>query len=71
MTHDLDISRLTPDERILLAQELWDSVHEHAQTMPLTPEQREELSRRRAQLESGQVKGVPWEQFRKNLLSPE
>jgi putative addiction module component (TIGR02574 family) len=63
-----DFLQLSAAERILLAQELWDSVHDEAQAMPLTAAQREELNRRLAQLESGEVKGVPWEQVRKSLM---
>jgi putative addiction module component (TIGR02574 family) len=64
-----DFSALSAAERILLAQELWDSVHAEAQAMPLTNEQRDELNRRLEQLESGKVEGIPWEQARNGLLS--
>ncbi len=64
-----DFSALSAAERILLAQQLWDSVHEEAQVMPLTSEQRDELNRRLEQLESGKVEGIPWEQIRDGLLA--
>jgi putative addiction module component (TIGR02574 family) len=66
---DFDYSHLSAAERILLAQELWDSVLEEAEAMPLTDTQRDELNRRLAQLESGEVTGLPWEEVRKSLLT--
>jgi putative addiction module component (TIGR02574 family) len=68
IVNDFDFSRLSAEERILLAQELWDSVHQDAQAAPLTPQQRAELDRRFSQLESGEVPGIPWEQLRESLL---
>ncbi len=40
-----------------------------AQAMPLTADQKAELNRRRAELESGAVRGLPWEEVRQSLLS--
>jgi putative addiction module component (TIGR02574 family) len=65
---DFDFSRLSTEERILLAQELWDSVYQEAQALPLAPQQRAELDHRFAQLESGEVRGISWEQLRESLL---
>lgn len=64
-----DFSELSAAERILLAQALWDSVHEEAIAATLTGEQRDELHRRRQQLESGEVQGIPWDHLRRSLLS--
>lgn len=66
---DFDFSQLTAAERILLAQELWDSVHEEAVTPPLSPVQRDDMKRRWRELESGEVQGLSWEQVRTSLLS--
>ena len=66
---DFDFSRLDAAERVLLAQELWNSVHDEMQAAILPPGQREELQRRLADLESGQVQGIPWEELRQSLLS--
>jgi putative addiction module component (TIGR02574 family) len=68
IVNDFDLSRLSAEERILLAQELWDSVYQEAQAALLTPQQRAELDHRFAQLESGAVQGIPWEQLRESLL---
>lgn len=56
----LDFSHLTPDERIELAEQLWDSL-EPAMIGP-DEEQLVELRRRRATLEADGDPGEPWEQ---------
>lgn len=66
---DFDFTQLSPTERILLAQQLWESVHEEAVSVGFTAEQRDEIRRRLEQLESGEVQGIPWEQVRQSLLS--
>ncbi len=66
--NDFDFTRLSAEQRILLAQELWDSVYQEAQATPLTPQQGAELDRRFTQLESGEVQGIPWEQLRESLV---
>lgn len=56
----LDFSHLTPDERIELAGQLWDSLDPAA----LEPDaaQVAELRRRRAELAADGDPGEPWEQ---------
>lgn len=41
-----EILRLPVEERIDLVQQIWDSVAADADSVPVTPEQREELQRR-------------------------
>jgi putative addiction module component (TIGR02574 family) len=70
MTHiekDFDFSHLTAAERIMLAQELWDSVHEEVEAAPLTAAQRDELDRRLDELESGKTVGIRWDAVRDTL----
>jgi putative addiction module component (TIGR02574 family) len=64
-----DVSHLSPAERIHLVQELWDGIRDDAQAMPLTAGQKAELDRRQAELESGAVRGLPWEEVRQSLLT--
>ncbi len=54
----LDFSHLTPEERIELAEQLWDSLEVTA--VPLTPEVSAELRRRRAALAADPSPGQPW-----------
>lgn len=50
---------LPPDERLQLAEELWDSLS--SDDGPLTDAQFEELERRRARLEADPSSGRRWE----------
>ena len=54
----LDFSHLTPDERIELAEQLWDSLD--AAAVDPTDEQVVELRARRAGLETDPDVGEPW-----------
>jgi len=58
MAKRFDVKRLSPEERIELAEELWDSLVE--EDIVLTPEQLEELERRRARLDRDGPRGRPW-----------
>jgi putative addiction module component (TIGR02574 family) len=55
-----DFSHLTPDERIELAEQLWDSLEPAA----VDPDEAQvaELRRRRAALAADDDPGEPWEQ---------
>jgi len=65
----IDYSHLSVPERILLAQELWDSVYDRAQEMPLTDAQRQEIRRRWAAFEAGEITAAPWSEVKRRLLS--
>ena len=56
----LDFSHLTPEERIELAEQLWDSLTPEA--VQPTAEQVSELRRRRAELEADGEPGEPADQ---------
>ena len=58
MAKRFDVKRLSPEERIELAEELWDSLTE--EEIALTPEQLQELERRRDRLERDGPRGRPW-----------
>ncbi len=55
----LDITRLTPQERLDLIGELWDSLT--AEDVPLTPAQQAELDRRLATFEDDRRAGISWQ----------
>jgi putative addiction module component (TIGR02574 family) len=57
----LDINRLSIEERLALAQQLWDSAAADLAQQPLTPTQRAELERRVAAADANPSEGVPWE----------
>ena len=63
-----DFSHLSTPERILLAEALWDSVYEEAQNLPLSEEIKQELDRRLAAEEAGEMKYYSWEEVKAELF---
>jgi putative addiction module component (TIGR02574 family) len=64
LTHD-EITRLSPEERLTLIGELWDSLD--PADVPVTPSQRSELRRRLDSFEQDRSGGITWEQLRAQL----
>jgi len=58
----LDIDSLSPEERLRLIEELWESLSELPEVVTLTDEQRGELDRRLDDLERSGPQGIPWEE---------
>jgi putative addiction module component (TIGR02574 family) len=61
-----DLMKLSPSERIQLAQDLWDSIQED-EVPPLSEEQIQELERRLAEHERDPSTARPWEEVRASL----
>jgi putative addiction module component (TIGR02574 family) len=61
-----ELMKLDAQERLQIAEELWDSVGE--EHLPLTEHQAAELQRRMDDLEANPSIGVPWEEVRASLL---
>jgi putative addiction module component (TIGR02574 family) len=61
---ELGIDRLSIEQRLELAQRLWDSVAADLERQPLTSAQRAELERRVAAADANPAEGVPWEVVR-------
>jgi putative addiction module component (TIGR02574 family) len=59
---ELNIADLSPEERLRLIEELWDSLCDKQAAIPLTNAQREELDRRLDDVESSGPEGIPWEE---------
>lgn len=60
------VEELTPEERLQLAEDLWDSVAS-SEEPPLTDEQKRELDRRWAEYQKNPERGAPWEEVRARL----
>lgn len=54
------ILKLSPAERIRIAQTIWESVEELPESEELSDEQRMELAKRLADFEGNGSKGRPW-----------
>lgn len=63
------IFELPPAERVEIAQQIWESVFDHPETVPLTEAQRVELERRWSALERSPDEGEPWDDVKRSLLS--
>lgn len=68
MANEFDISHLSPVECILLADQLWEQARAHAEAIPVTAEQVEELHRRLDALDGGKMEpGEKWDIVRERL----
>jgi putative addiction module component (TIGR02574 family) len=56
----IDIAKLSPEERLELLEQLWDSLSETPEAVPMTDAQREELDRRLDDLDREGPVGIPW-----------
>ena len=66
-----DFSNLTPEERIQLAEDLWDSLAEQPESVRLTEAQAEELDRRVEAYEQDRDPGRPWNEVLRRIQEPE
>ena len=64
-----DIDRLSPEERLQLIEQLWESLRETPGAVPLTDAQREELDRRLDDLERSGAEGISWEEVLQQIRS--
>ena len=58
----IDIASLSPEERLRLLDELWESLAATPEAIPLSNAQREELDRRLDELDREGPTGIPWEE---------
>ena len=64
-----DILELSVQDRISLAQQIWDSVASDPDSIPLSAEQREELERRLEEYRKNPQDGAAWEDVQRRLRS--
>jgi putative addiction module component (TIGR02574 family) len=60
-----ELARLSPEERLALIGQLWDSLRDAE--VPLPEAQQAELSRRLSSLDQDRTQAVTWEQLRAEL----
>ncbi|MGD8840875.1 MAG: addiction module protein [Gammaproteobacteria bacterium] len=65
----MDIHSLSTSERISLAEQLWDSIHDKSDEIELTPEQKELLEARLAAYEEDSDPGDTWENVKARIQS--
>src|SRR5205085_9643251 len=58
---EIDINKLSPEERLDLIEELWDRPFSRSSEDTLTNAQATELDRRLAEMDQDETLGIPWE----------
>lgn len=67
-TIESEFRALSPAERILLVEEIWDRIAAEPASVPLSAEHRAELDRRLDTLDKTPDPGRPWSEVRTELL---
>jgi putative addiction module component (TIGR02574 family) len=67
---DLGIDKLSPEQQIALALEIWENLEDSRPSARLTAEQKAELARRNAELDANPSLALSWEQIRAGVESP-
>lgn len=62
-----NIDDLSPEERLILLERLWDSLTVNPESVPLSPAQRAELDRRLDEMDRGDVAGIPWDEVLRQI----
>ena len=65
MGSNVEIDHLTPEERLTLLGEIWDSLS--PEDVPVTDAQRSELDRRLDDLEGDSNLGIPWDEVLRQI----
>jgi putative addiction module component (TIGR02574 family) len=63
----LGIDRLTIDDKLLLLDEIWDSIAAAPEDLPITDEQKRVLDRRIAELDAKPNNVVTWEEIKAHV----
>lgn len=63
----IDIASLSIEERLRLLDELWESLPQTPEEIPLTKAQRVELDRRLDDLDRDGPAGIPWEEVLRRI----
>jgi putative addiction module component (TIGR02574 family) len=66
---NIDVAKLSPEERLQLIDEIWDSLSADPASIPVTYAQREELDRRLDDLDRDGPAGIPWDEVLARLRS--
>ncbi|HLQ36941.1 MAG TPA: addiction module protein [Planctomycetota bacterium] len=65
----VDLRTMSPQERLDLLSEIWESLSAKPESLPLTDAQRQELDRRLDELESDSSPGIPWQEVLDRIRS--
>jgi len=65
----IEIGKLTCEERLQLIEQLWDSLAESPEAVPLTEAQRQQLDRRLDEFDREGPGGIPWAEVYQRIRS--
>ena len=63
----IDYRKLSIPERLQLVEDIWDSIAEETEAMPVPPEVLDEAERRLAEHRADPDSAIPWEEVRADL----
>lgn len=63
----IDITKLSPEDRLRLLEQLWDSFSATPDAVPVTDSQFEELDRRLDELDREGPAGISWDEVLKRI----
>jgi len=66
----IDIQKMTPEERLRLIEDLWESFRAKPADLPLLPAHRAELDQRLDEIDGGNSETIPWEDVKRRLRQP-
>lgn len=66
-----EIRKLPVEERLQLVEDIWDTIVDEPDELPLTPSQAEELDRRLEAHRANPDAGEPWQVVRARILNRE
>jgi putative addiction module component (TIGR02574 family) len=67
---DLGIDKLSAEQQIALALEIWENLEDSRPSARLTAEQKAELARRNAELDANPSLALNWEEIRASVEAP-
>jgi putative addiction module component (TIGR02574 family) len=68
-SNDYSVFDLTPSEKLQLVEDLWDDLAAKPNDVPVHEWQKEELARRKANLQKNPASALLWEQVQKRIRS--
>jgi len=63
-----EIRQLSVAERLLLVQEIWDSIAADQESLAVTEAQKEELDRRLKNYHASPGEGSPWDEVKRRIV---
>ncbi len=68
-THNPSLLDLSPAEKLQLVEDLWDELAATPEDVPVLNWQKEELARRKANLQQHPALGLSWEEVKRRVRS--